>query len=107
MLDDDQEAFGAALIWKGKDPNAGAADEIETVKQVYAAIRPPHPHLQQRREGRAGQRRRLRGDGLLRRHPRRRRCRQQAAEAAGKPAPDIRRDPEGRRAALGGRDRDP
>ena len=40
VLDDDQEAFGAALIWKGKDPNAGAADEIETVKQVYAAIRP-------------------------------------------------------------------
>lgn len=40
VLDDDQEAFGAALIWKGRDPNAGAADEIETVKQVYAAIRP-------------------------------------------------------------------
>lgn len=40
VLDDDQEAFGAALIWKGKDPNAGAADEIDTVKQVYAAIRP-------------------------------------------------------------------
>lgn len=40
VLDDDQEAFGAALIWKGKDPNAGTADEIETVKQVYGAIRP-------------------------------------------------------------------
>src|SRR5690606_25335266 len=40
VLDDDQEAFGAALIWLGRDPNAGAADEIEAVKQAYAAIRP-------------------------------------------------------------------
>lgn len=40
VLDDDQEAFGAALIWRGRDPNAGTADEIEVVKQVYAAIRP-------------------------------------------------------------------
>jgi putrescine transport system substrate-binding protein len=40
VLDDDQETFGAALIWKGRDPNAGAADEIDVVKQVYAAIRP-------------------------------------------------------------------
>lgn len=40
VLDDDQEAFGAALIWLGKDPNAGSADEIELVKQTYAAIRP-------------------------------------------------------------------
>jgi putrescine transport system substrate-binding protein len=40
VLDDDQEAFGAALLWLGRDPNAGAADEIEAVKQVYAAIRP-------------------------------------------------------------------
>ena len=40
VLDDDQETFGAALLWKGKNPNAGADDEIETVKQVYAAIRP-------------------------------------------------------------------
>ncbi|MDO5611567.1 MAG: polyamine ABC transporter substrate-binding protein [Pseudomonadota bacterium] len=40
VLDDDQEAFGAALIWKGRDPNAGSADEIDTVKQVYGAIRP-------------------------------------------------------------------
>ena len=40
VLDDDQETFGAALIWLGRDPNAGAADEIEAVKQVYAAIRP-------------------------------------------------------------------
>ncbi|MGY1457531.1 MULTISPECIES: polyamine ABC transporter substrate-binding protein [unclassified Luteimonas] len=40
VLDDDQEAFGAALLWLGRDPNAGAADEIDAVKQVYAAIRP-------------------------------------------------------------------
>ena len=40
VLDDDQEAFGAALIWLGRDPNAGATDEIEAVRQVYSAIRP-------------------------------------------------------------------
>ncbi|MGN7915858.1 polyamine ABC transporter substrate-binding protein [Lysobacter sp. 22409] len=40
VLDDDQEAFGAALIWRGRDPNAGTADEIEVVKKVYEAIRP-------------------------------------------------------------------
>ncbi|RMH90799.1 polyamine ABC transporter substrate-binding protein [Lysobacter pythonis] len=40
VLDDDQEAFGAALIWQGRDPNAGSADEIERVKRVYGAIRP-------------------------------------------------------------------
>ncbi len=40
VLDDDQEAFGAALIWMGRDPNAGTADEIEAVKQAYSAIRP-------------------------------------------------------------------
>lgn len=40
ILDDDQETFGAALLWLGRDPNAGAADEIDAVKQVYAAIRP-------------------------------------------------------------------
>ena len=40
VLDDDQEAFGAALIWMGRDPNAGSADEIEAVRQAYAAIRP-------------------------------------------------------------------
>ena len=40
VLDDDQEAFGAALIWLGRDPNAGSADEIDAVRQVYAAIRP-------------------------------------------------------------------
>ncbi len=40
VLDDDQEAFGAALIWLGRDPNAGSPDEIEAVRQAYAAIRP-------------------------------------------------------------------
>ncbi|NLC60712.1 MAG: polyamine ABC transporter substrate-binding protein [Gammaproteobacteria bacterium] len=40
VLDDDQEAFGAALIWLGRDPNAGAADEIDAVREAYAAIRP-------------------------------------------------------------------
>lgn len=40
VLDDDQEAFGAALIWLGRDPNAGAADEIEQVSKAYGAIRP-------------------------------------------------------------------
>ena len=27
-------------LWLGRDPNAGAADEIEAVRQVYAGIRP-------------------------------------------------------------------
>lgn len=40
VLDDDQETFGAALIWLGRDPNAGAADEIDAVRKVYGAIRP-------------------------------------------------------------------
>lgn len=40
VLDDDQEAFGAALLYLGRDPNAGAPDEIDAVKKVYAAIRP-------------------------------------------------------------------
>ena len=40
VLDDDQEAFGAALIYLGRDPNAGAPEEIELVKKTYAAIRP-------------------------------------------------------------------
>ncbi len=40
VLDDDQEAFGAALIYLGRDPNAGTPDEIDLVKKTYAAIRP-------------------------------------------------------------------
>lgn len=40
VLDDDQEAFGAALIWLGRDPNAGSVEDIDLVKQAFAAIRP-------------------------------------------------------------------
>lgn len=40
VLDDDQETFGAALIWQGKDPNANDPALTEVVKQVYGAIRP-------------------------------------------------------------------
>src|SRR5690606_23241125 len=40
VLDDEQEAFSAALLWLGMDPNAGGEAEIEAVKQAYAAIRP-------------------------------------------------------------------
>jgi len=40
VLDDEQEAFSAALIWLGRDPNSGSADDIEAVQQAYAAIRP-------------------------------------------------------------------
>jgi putrescine transport system substrate-binding protein len=40
VLDDEQEAFAAALIWQGRDPNRTDGDEIEAVKQAYAAIRP-------------------------------------------------------------------
>src|SRR5690606_1906090 len=40
LLDDDQGAFGAALIWLGRDPNAGSPDEIDAVREAYAAIRP-------------------------------------------------------------------
>ena len=34
VLDDDQEAFGAALLWLGRDPNAGAADEVLPLSQI-------------------------------------------------------------------------
>lgn len=91
VLDDDQEAFGAALIWKGKDPNAGAADEIETVKQVYAAIR-PHIRTFNNAEykdalanGDACVVMGYSGDVLGAAD-----AASEAAEAAGKPAPDIR-----------------
>lgn len=40
VLDDDQETFGAALIWLGRNPNDHAADEVEVVSKAYAAIRP-------------------------------------------------------------------
>lgn len=39
ILDDDLEAFSAALIWKGQDPNQFDAAAITTVHEVYAAIR--------------------------------------------------------------------
>lgn len=40
VLDDEQEAFAAALIWKGRDPNALEGDETQVVSDAYAAIRP-------------------------------------------------------------------
>lgn len=40
VLDDEQEAFAAALIHAGRDPNATTGDETELVKAAYAKIRP-------------------------------------------------------------------
>lgn len=40
VLDDDQETFGAALIYLGRDPNAQAEDESQAVAGVFAKIRP-------------------------------------------------------------------
>lgn len=40
VLDDDQEAFSAALIWLGEDANSRDEAQIEKVKAAYAAIRP-------------------------------------------------------------------
>lgn len=40
VLDDEQEAFAAALIWEGRDPNALEGDETQVVTDAYAAIRP-------------------------------------------------------------------
>lgn len=40
MLDDEQEAFAAALLSLGRDPNAHDSDETEAVKAAYAKIRP-------------------------------------------------------------------
>lgn len=39
VLDDDQETFGAALIYKGRNPNDHAADEVQVVTDVYAPVR--------------------------------------------------------------------
>ena len=39
VLDDQQEAFSAALFWKGMDPNGMGNNEIEIVEQVFAPIR--------------------------------------------------------------------
>ena len=40
VLDDEQEAFGAALLWLGRDPNAHGSDETDAVKTLFSAIRP-------------------------------------------------------------------
>jgi putrescine transport system substrate-binding protein len=40
VLDDEQETFAAALIWKGRDANALTGDETQVVSDVYAGIRP-------------------------------------------------------------------
>ena len=91
VLDDEQEAFGAALIWLGKDPNAGAEGDIELVKQAYAAIR---PHV--RTFNNAAYKDALaNGDacvvmGYSGDIGQAREVAAEAAEATGKPAPDIR-----------------
>lgn len=91
VLDDDQEAFGAALIWLGEDPNAGGAGEIEKVKQVYAAIR---PHIRTFNNA-AYKDALVNGDACLVMGysgdiGQARDVAAEAAEATGKPAPDIR-----------------
>ncbi|MBW8367912.1 MAG: polyamine ABC transporter substrate-binding protein, partial [Arenimonas sp.] len=40
VLDDEQETFAAALIFRGRDPNAITGDETQVVKDTYAAVRP-------------------------------------------------------------------
>ena len=40
VLDDEQETFAAALIWKGRNANALEGDETQVVSDVYAGIRP-------------------------------------------------------------------
>jgi putrescine transport system substrate-binding protein len=40
VLDDEQETFGAALLYLGRDPNAFTGDETQLVKETYAAVRP-------------------------------------------------------------------
>lgn len=39
ILDDQQEAFSAALFWKGMDPNGMGNNEVEIVQQAFAPIR--------------------------------------------------------------------
>ena len=39
ILDDQQEAFSAALFWKGMDPNGMGNNEVEVVQQAFAPIR--------------------------------------------------------------------
>ncbi len=40
ILDDEQEAFYAALIYLGRDPNGVGGGEVDAVRELYAAIRP-------------------------------------------------------------------
>lgn len=40
VLDDEQEAFAAALIYGGRDANATSGDETQVVSDAFAAIRP-------------------------------------------------------------------
>jgi len=40
VLDDEQEAFAAALIFRGRDANAITGDETQVVSETFAAIRP-------------------------------------------------------------------
>lgn len=40
FLDDQQEAFSAALLFHGRDPNAMGGDEIELVTRTFAAVHP-------------------------------------------------------------------
>ena len=40
MLDDEQEAFGAALLYLGRDPNGHGGNEIDAVKAAFNAVRP-------------------------------------------------------------------
>ncbi|MEN1956428.1 polyamine ABC transporter substrate-binding protein [Luteimonas changyuni] len=91
VLDDDQETFGAALLWLGRDPNAGAADEIDAVRQVYAAIR-PHIRTFNNAEYKDAL---ANGDACLVMGysgdiGQARDVAAEAAEATGKPVPDIR-----------------
>lgn len=91
VLDDDQEAFGAALIWLGRDPNAGSVGDIDLVKQAFAAIR---PHIRtfnnaQYKDALAS------GDACLVMGysgdiGQARDVAAEAAEATGQPAPDLR-----------------
>jgi len=40
LLDDEQEAFGAGLLYLGRDPNAYNGNDFEDVKKLLASVRP-------------------------------------------------------------------
>jgi putrescine transport system substrate-binding protein len=40
ILDDQQEGFGAALLWLGRDPNQHDAESVDAVQKAFADIRP-------------------------------------------------------------------